>query len=55
MTSPKEASLPLIYELIDETFFWLTLLAVIATGFGVHELVRYHLFGDDDDDPDGYT
>lgn len=45
----------MIYELIDELFFWLTLFAVIVTGFGIHELVRCHWFPDDDDDPDGYT
>lgn len=46
--------MPSIYDLIDNIFFWLTLLAVIVTGFGLAELVREHWFPDDDD-PDGYT
>ncbi len=55
MTSPKEASLPSIYDVIDNTMFWLTLIASIVVGFGIHELIRYHVFPDDDDDPDGYV
>lgn len=47
--------MPLIYEVIDETFFWLAVLAAIPTGLGIHELVRCHFFPDDDDDADGYT
>ncbi len=55
MTSPKEVSLPSIYDVIDNTVFWFTMLLVIVTGFGIHELVRCHWFPDDDDDPDGWT